>query len=60
MNHDEWLKSLDLPSGVGVSTSEAFQAGQDCLKAFIKQLWLEIETDEDFINEIRLLADIEE
>ena len=59
MTYDEWMKSLDLPSGVGVSTREAFQAGQDCLKAHIKQLWLKTDTYEEFAFEVKLLAGIE-
>ena len=57
MTHDEWLKFI---VGVEVSSSEAFQAGQDCLKAQIKQLWFETDTIIDFGNEVKLLADIEE
>lgn len=56
MNYDEWIKS----SRVEVSTRESFQAGQDCLKADIQQLWLETDTYDDFANEVKLLADIKE
>ena len=41
MTYEEWVKSLNLPSGVGVSNSEAFQAGRESYEAEIKQIWLE-------------------
>ena len=52
MTYAEWLASLELPPGVGVSTSEAFQAGRDAYEAEIKQMWLESEDRIEFSEEV--------
>jgi len=52
MTHDEWMKSLDLPPGVGVSTSEAFQAGRDSYEAEITQIWNESKAMGEFAEDV--------
>jgi len=52
MTHEEWIKSLDLPPGVGVSTSEAFEAGRQSYEADIKQIWLETESMGEFAEDV--------
>ena len=52
VTHNEWIKSLGLPPGVGVSTSEAFEAGRDSFEADIKQMWLEAEDKIEFAEEV--------
>lgn len=55
MGYEEWIKSLNLPSGVGVSANEAFEAG----KNHLQQLWIESKDLEDFAEEVELLIDAE-
>jgi len=52
VTHNEWLKSLDLPPGIGISTSEAYQAGRDSFEAEIKQIWLESKSIGEFAEDI--------
>ena len=42
MTYEEWIKSLSLPSGVGVSTSEAFEAGRQSLRSDVIKLKKEV------------------
>ena len=52
MTYGEWLKSLNLSSGVGVSTSEAFQAGRDSYEAEIQKIWLETKAMGEFAEDV--------
>lgn len=50
MNFDEWIKSLKLLEGRGVSNSEAFQAGRDSFEAELQQAWDESKAMGEFAS----------
>ncbi|KKN05030.1 hypothetical protein LCGC14_1091400 [marine sediment metagenome] len=52
MTYEEYIKSLDLPSGVGISTSEAFQAGRESLAAELEEFWDDTKSMGEFAEDV--------
>ena len=50
MNYQEWIDSLK--PGVGVSNSEAFQAGRESYEADLMQMWIETDDHIEWAEEI--------